>query len=44
MEVLHDCCCGLDVHAKTVVACLIKKGRKELQTFPWPSSMDWTQG
>src|SRR2546425_10109828 len=33
MEVLHDCCCGLDVHAKTVVACLITKGRKELRTF-----------
>jgi transposase len=33
MEVLHDCCCGLDVHAKTVVACLITRGRKELQTF-----------
>lgn len=33
MEVLHECCCGLDVHAKTVVACLSKKGRKELRTF-----------
>ena len=33
MEVLHDCCGGLDVHAKTVVACLITKGRKELRTF-----------
>jgi hypothetical protein len=25
MEVLYECCCGLDVHAKTVVACLIKR-------------------
>ena len=33
MEVLHECCCGLDVHAKTMVACLIKRGRKELRTF-----------
>jgi transposase len=33
MEVLHECCCGLDVHAKTVVACLSKKGRKEIRTF-----------
>jgi len=33
MEVLHDCGCGLDVHAKTVEACLITKGRKELRTF-----------
>jgi transposase len=33
MEVLHECCCGLDVHAKTVVACLITRGRKEIRTF-----------
>jgi transposase len=24
METLHECCCGLDVHKKTVVACLLK--------------------
>jgi hypothetical protein len=23
MDVLHPCCCGLDVHTTTVVACLI---------------------
>lgn len=33
MEVLHSCCCGLDVHAKTVVACLLKEGQKEIRTF-----------
>jgi transposase len=33
MEVVYACCCGLDVHAKTVVACLITKGRKEIRTF-----------
>jgi len=33
MEVLHEICCGLDVHAKTVVACLIQHGRKEIRTF-----------
>jgi transposase len=33
MEVLHECCCGLDVHAKTVVACLIRRGRKEIRPF-----------
>jgi transposase len=33
MEVVYECCCGLDVHAKTVVACLITKGRKEVRTF-----------
>jgi transposase len=39
MEVLHPCCCGLDVHKKTVVACLLRSdsdGRRsrELRTFP----------
>lgn len=33
MEVLYDCCCGLDVHAKTVVACLIKGSKREVRTF-----------
>ncbi len=33
MEVLYRCCCGLDVHAQTVVACLIKDGRKQTRTF-----------
>ncbi len=33
MEVLYHCCCGLDVHAQTVVACLIKDGRKQTRTF-----------
>ena len=38
MNVVHACCCGLDVHKKTVVACLISSGttgeqRKEIRTF-----------
>lgn len=38
MNVVHACCCGLDVHKKTVVACLIVSGangeqRKEIRTF-----------
>lgn len=33
MKVVHSICCGLDVHAKTVVACLIKGGEKERRTF-----------
>lgn len=33
MDVLYECCCGLDVHAKTVVTCLIKRGKKEVCTF-----------
>ena len=31
MEVVDECCCGLDVQAKTVVACLVTKGRKEIR-------------
>lgn len=38
MEVLYTPCCGLDVHKKTVVACLLRAGddgglKKELRTF-----------
>jgi transposase len=38
MQVLHRCCCGLDVHKRFVVACLIwyaedGKPHKELQRF-----------
>lgn len=34
MEIVHRCCAGLDVHAKTVAACLIKEdGGKEIRTF-----------
>src|SRR5260221_1580304 len=33
MEVVYECWCGLDVHAKAVVACLVTKGRKEIRTF-----------
>lgn len=33
MQIVHDTCCGIDVHAKTAVACLIQQGRKQTQTF-----------
>ena len=38
VEVLYERCCGLDVHQKTVMACLITPGRggqphKEIRTF-----------
>ena len=33
MEILYRICCGLDVHAQTVVACLIKEGQKSICTF-----------
>src|SRR5712691_7168922 len=33
MEVLYSSCCGIDVHAKMLVACLLKRGKKEVRTF-----------
>ena len=33
MQIVYPCCCGLDVHTKTVVVCLIKQGKKHLRTF-----------
>jgi transposase len=33
MEVINERCCGLDVHKKTVVACIMTPGKKETRTF-----------
>lgn len=33
MEILYGCCCGIDVHAKMLVACLIRQGAKQTRTF-----------
>ncbi len=33
MEVVHERCCGLDVHKKTVVACVIRPKGREVRTF-----------
>ncbi|MFC1962599.1 IS110 family transposase, partial [Chloroflexota bacterium] len=33
MEVLYPRCCGLDVHQKTVVACIVSSEEKETRTF-----------
>jgi len=34
MKVVHEICCGIDVHAKMLVACLIlANGEKEIRTF-----------
>ena len=53
MQVLHSCCCGLNVHKRFVVACLISyseegKQRKELRRFDTMTSellrlVDWLQ-
>jgi len=53
MEVIYQSCCGIDVHAKTVVVCLIKKGKKQTRAYStitddllklsdWLSSQDCT--
>src|SRR5438034_3929321 len=34
MNVVHERCCGLDVHKATVVACRLTPGHKEVRTFP----------
>jgi transposase len=38
MDIVHECCAGLDVHKKTVVACVLRSGPggvvvKKTQTF-----------
>ena len=33
MEIVHTCCCGMDVHKKTVVACLLGPSGKTVKTF-----------
>ena len=38
MDVIYACCCGLDIHKKTVVACLMTSAKgqpptKEVRTF-----------
>lgn len=48
MEVIYDRCCGLDVHKKTVVACIITPKEKEIKTFGTMTSdlielVDWVK-
>ncbi|MCZ8514647.1 IS110 family transposase [Paenibacillus filicis] len=33
MDVLNERCCGLDVHKKSITACIITPQRKEIRTF-----------
>ncbi len=33
MDVIHQICCGLDIHKNSVTACLIANGQKEIRTF-----------
>lgn len=48
MRVLHDRCAGLDVHKKTVVACVITPEGREIRTFSTMTEdllalVDWLQ-
>ena len=33
MDVVYDRCCGLDVHKKSITACVMTPKGKEIQTF-----------
>ncbi|MFZ3171245.1 MAG: hypothetical protein WA118_04610 [Carboxydocellales bacterium] len=33
MEVVYQRCCGLDVHKKTITACVLTPEKKEIRTF-----------
>jgi transposase len=34
MRFVHECCCGLDVHKKMIVACLLRLGaEKQLRQY-----------
>jgi hypothetical protein len=49
MEVVHERCCGLDIHKRTVVACLITPGdreqpRREVRSFSTMSRGCWNWG
>src|SRR5947208_2564575 len=41
MQVVHERCCGLDVHKKTVVACVLTPDRKETRTFGTMTGQLW---
>jgi transposase len=49
MEPLYHCCCGIDIPAKTAVACLIKDGKTQTPTFSTMTDdllclLDWLTG
>jgi transposase len=46
MDVIYACCCGLDIHKKTVVACLVTSAKgqaptKEVRTFRTVTAARW---
>jgi transposase len=48
MHIVYEICYGIDVHAKTVVACLFSRKKKEIRTFSTMTDdllklLDWLQ-
>ena len=48
VQVLHERCCGLDVHKKNVVACVLTSQGQEIRTFGTMTQellklLDWLQ-
>src|SRR5688572_29972999 len=41
MQVVHDRCCGLDIHKKTIVACLLTPGGKQTRSFGTMTDQLW---
>ncbi len=33
MHVVHPCCCGLDVHKRRILACLLTPAGRDVRTF-----------
>lgn len=33
MEVVYPSCCGIDVHAKSAVVCVVQKGKKQTRIY-----------
>lgn len=33
MDVIYERCCGVDIHKKSITACMIDEGKKEIRTF-----------
>lgn len=33
MEVVYECCCGMDVHKDKIVACIMNGSNKEVRSF-----------
>ena len=49
MQVVHERCCGLDVHKKSITACIITPEGKEIRTFGTMTEdlfalVDWIKG